>query len=88
MLLRRRRAEAQKEQTEQNIRRALDLIRPILRIEACALSLEKFDTESGTAVLMANGTCPDCELSVPTFKTGIEAQLKIRVPEVTSVRFA
>jgi Fe-S cluster biogenesis protein NfuA len=88
MLLRKRRHRAQQEKTEQNIRLALDLIRPILRIDECELSLENFDIDTGTAVLAINGTCTECELTAGTFIDGIEAQIKIRVPEVTSVRIA
>ena len=88
MLLRKRRSEAQQEKIQQSIRHALDLIRPILRIEECALSLEKFDSETGTAVLAIKGTCTECELTADTFLDGIETQIKIRVPEVTSVRLA
>lgn len=88
MLLRKRRAEAQQEKIQQNIRHALDLIRPILKIEDCGLTLSSFELESGVAILTAKGSCPDCEVSVGTFLQGIETQLKLRVPEVTSVRLA
>jgi Fe-S cluster biogenesis protein NfuA len=87
MLLRKRR-NAQQEQTEQSIRHALDLIRPILRIDECALALENFDSETGAVVLAVTGTCNECELSAGNFIDGIEVQLKMRVPEITSVRLS
>lgn len=84
MLLSRRRRERQ-EKVQQEIRHALDLMRPILRIDECALTLASFDADTGKAVLDVKGGCPDCNLSVATFHEGIETQLKLRVPEVLSV---
>lgn len=88
MLLRKRSSEIEQEKIQQVIAHALDDIRPILRIEECALTLASFDRESGIAVLEGKGICPECELSVTTFREGIETQLKLRVPEITSVRFS
>lgn len=65
---------------------ALEVIRPILRIDACALTLGSFDCETGLTTLDAKGGCPECDLSVGTFIQGIETQLKLRVPEITEVR--
>ena len=88
MLLGNRRREAQQEKIQQEIRSALDVIRPILRLEECALTLAAFDADTGVAVLDVKGGCPDCELSVATFLQGIETQLKLRVPQITSVRLS
>lgn len=85
MLLRKRRRERQQEKIHQEIRHALDLMRPILRIEECALRLSSFDVTTGKAVLDVKGGCPDCDLSVATFLQGIVTQLKLRVPGVLSV---
>lgn len=84
-LLKRRRAR-QPDKIQQDIRKALDIIRPILRIEECALTLGSFDSHTGIATLDATGRCRECELSVATFVEGIETQLKLRVPEVTEIR--
>jgi Fe-S cluster biogenesis protein NfuA len=70
---------------EQNIRAELAEILPILRIEECALELQGFDVESGTATLLVTGTCPDCDASAVTFIQGIETQLKLRISELRSV---
>lgn len=86
MALLKRRGGRQQEKIHQDIRRALDVIRPILRIEECALTLGSFDYETGLATLNAKGGCPKCDLSVETFIQGIETQLKLRVPEITEVR--
>lgn len=88
MLLRKRRREAEHEKIQQNIRHALDLIRPILRIDDCNLTLSGYESETGVAILSVNGGCSECEVSVETFLQGIETQLKLRVPEVTSVRLS
>jgi Fe-S cluster biogenesis protein NfuA len=71
---------------EDDIRAELDLILPILRIETCALELQGFDPESGTATLLVTGACPDCDASAVTFIQGIETQLKLRVSELRSVQ--
>ena len=88
MLLRKRSPEAKREKVQHDIAHALNEIRPLLRIEECALKLCSFDAETGALVLEAKGECPDCELSVTTFHEGIETQLKLRVPQIRSVTFA
>ncbi len=75
------------EQIQQQIRKALDVIRPILRVEDCALTLAWFEMDSGTVVLETQGGCADCEASVTTFQPGIETQLKLRIPEIREIRF-
>jgi Fe-S cluster biogenesis protein NfuA len=70
---------------EQHIRAELAEILPILRIEECALELQGFDPESGTATLLVTGACPDCDASAVTFIQGIETQLKLRVAELRGV---
>jgi Fe-S cluster biogenesis protein NfuA len=83
-VLRRKRSRPQAD-VEDNIRRELAEILPILRIDQCALELQAFDPVSGTATLMVTGACPDCEASAVTFIQGIETQLKLRVAELRSV---
>ena len=58
---------------------------PILRIDQCAIELQKFDSVTGTAVLFIKGGCPDCDCSPATFMQGIETQLKLRVSELKAV---
>jgi Fe-S cluster biogenesis protein NfuA len=83
-VLRRKRSRLQAD-VEDNIRRELAEILPILRIDQCALELQAFDPVSGTATLMVTGACPNCEASAVTFIQGIETQLKLRVAELRSV---
>jgi Fe-S cluster biogenesis protein NfuA len=83
-VLRRKRSRPQAE-IEHHIRAELAGILPILRIDKCALELQGFDPESGTATLLVTGACPDCDASAVTFIQGIETQLKLRVMELRSV---
>ena len=68
------------------IRMAIEELRPMLRIEASAVELLRFDERSGVALLRLDGGCPDCEMTAATLITGIEAHLRSRVPEIREVR--
>jgi Fe-S cluster biogenesis protein NfuA len=70
---------------EHHIRHELGEILPILRIERCAIELQGFDPESGTATLLVTGACPDCDASAVNFIQGIETQLRRRVAELRGV---
>jgi Fe-S cluster biogenesis protein NfuA len=70
---------------ENHIKRELESILPILRIDECAIELDSFDPASGTAFLVVKGGCPDCDVSPVTFLQGIETQLKLRVAELKTV---
>jgi Fe-S cluster biogenesis protein NfuA len=83
-VLRRKRSRPQKD-VEQHIRAELTEILPILRIEACAIELQTFDSATGTAVLLIKGGCAECDCSPATFIQGIETQLKIRISELRAV---
>ena len=73
-------------EVEGRIRSAIEAMRPMLGIDACALELLAFREESGTAVLRVHGSCPDCSMSVTVFMQGIEANLRRRVPEIREVQ--
>ena len=83
-VLRRKRSRPQAD-VEHDIRRELAEILGILRIEECAIELQGFESDSGTATLHVTGACPDCDASAVTFIQGIETQLKHRVSELRSV---
>jgi Fe-S cluster biogenesis protein NfuA len=83
-VLRRKRGRPQTE-VEHDIRHQLTEILPILRIDDCAIELDGFDPETGTAVLHVAGGCQDCNASAVTFMQGIEIQLKRRVTELKFV---
>ena len=82
--IRRRKARSPAE-VEAQIRHELEGMLPILRIEECAIEVERFDPDTGTASLIVKGGCPDCEVSPVTFMQGIETQLKLRVRELKTV---
>jgi Fe-S cluster biogenesis protein NfuA len=72
---------------EVRIREAIVGLRPLLRVNAPeVIDLVHFDLRSGVAVLRLDGGCPDCEMPVAALMQGIEAHLKLRVPEIRSVR--
>jgi Fe-S cluster biogenesis protein NfuA len=81
----RRRKSRSRADIENQIRRELESILPILRIDECAIELDTFDPASGTAFLVVKGGCPDCDVSPVTFMQGIETQLKLRVAELKMV---
>ena len=81
----RRRKSRSRADIENQIRRELETILPILRIDECAIELDTFDPASGTAFLVVKGGCPDCDVSPVTFMQGIETQLKLRVAELKMV---
>lgn len=83
-VLRRKRSRPQ-DDVEHQIRDELAAILPLLRIEECAIELQTFDPQTGTAVLFIRGGCPDCDCSPATFMQGIETQLKLRVSELRAV---
>jgi Fe-S cluster biogenesis protein NfuA len=83
-VLRRSRARSQAD-IEHHIRRELEEILPILRLDKCAIELDGFDPGTGTATLHVTGVCPDCDASAVTFIRGIETQLRQRVTELRSV---
>ena len=71
---------------EARIVAALAQVSEMLRLDRAVLELVEFQAQSGVAVLRLHGDCPDCQMSVNSLSVGIEAQLRMRVPEVREVR--
>lgn len=71
---------------EHRIRDAIATMRPLLRIQELAIELVAFDAASGVATLRLEGDCPDCDLNADALQTGIQAHLRLRVPEIAAVR--
>lgn len=71
---------------EHRIRDAIAAMRPLLRIQTVEVELTSFDAASGVALLRLEGDCPDCDLNAEVLRTGIEAHLRLRVPEINEVR--
>ena len=71
---------------EDRIQHALAALRPLLHLETVGIQLVSFESDTGVAVLRFDGDCPDCRMSVGMLRQGIEAHLRMRVPEVREVR--
>lgn len=71
---------------EDRIGDALARVAVMLRLDRAVIELVSFERSTGVAVLRLHGDCPDCEMSVSALRDGIEAQLRMRVPEVREVR--
>ncbi len=82
-LLKRRRSD---EAIEARIREAINGLRPLLGPGSEGMELVKFDAASGVAIIRVEGDCPDCEMPVATYLQGIEAHLRMRVPEIREIR--
>lgn len=74
------------DEIEARIREAIEGLRPLLGVESSGIELVNFEGESGVAVLLVQGDCPHCEMSVSTLLQGIEAHLRLRVPEIRGIR--
>ena len=71
---------------EHRIGDALAQVAVMLRLDRAVIELVSFERTTGVAILRLHGDCPDCEMSVSALRDGIEAQLRMRVPEVREVR--
>lgn len=71
---------------EERIADALAQVAIMLRLDRAVIELVQFEQRTGVALLRLHGDCPDCAMSVTTLRDGIEAQLRMRVPEVREVR--
>ena len=72
---------------DDRIRTAIEGMRTLLRIETMDVELIEFDPESGVAAIRCIGDCPGCDLSAEHLTVGIEAHLRLQVPEIRSIRF-
>jgi len=70
---------------EDRIRAAIGALRTLLHSETYVIELIEFDGLTGAAVIRIAGDCPDCEMNASAFLQGIEAHLRLRVPEITTV---
>jgi Fe-S cluster biogenesis protein NfuA len=71
---------------ENQIRKAIAGLLPLLRLGSSDVELIEFDATTGVATLRVAGDCPGCEMSAMSLLSGIEAHLKQRVPEIRMVR--
>ncbi len=69
---------------EDQVREALDLIRPAIQMDGGDIRLES--VEDGTVIVSLVGTCESCPISPVTLKQGVERLLRERVPGITQVQ--
>lgn len=70
---------------QERIERALDQIRPALRMDGGNVELVDYDSEQKVVRLRMLGACGGCPMSTMTLKMGIERAIRQSVPEVRSV---
>jgi Fe-S cluster biogenesis protein NfuA len=68
---------------EDQIREALELIRPAIQMDGGDIKLES--VAGGVVTVQLFGTCESCPISPVTLKQGVERILRDRVPGVTEV---
>jgi Fe-S cluster biogenesis protein NfuA len=68
---------------EDQIKEALELIRPAIQMDGGDIRLES--VTGGTVTVQLFGTCESCPISPVTLKQGVERILRERVPGVTEV---
>jgi Fe-S cluster biogenesis protein NfuA len=70
----------------QSIAAAIAEVRPLLRLDSVGIELVRFEAESGVAVLRFQGDCPGCQMSASMMREGVEAHIRMQVPEVREIR--
>jgi Fe-S cluster biogenesis protein NfuA len=68
---------------EDQVREALDLIRPAIQLDGGDIRLESVEEGKVTVALL--GVCETCPISPVTLKQGVERILRERVPGITEV---
>ncbi len=68
---------------EDQVRDALELIRPAIQMDGGDIKLES--VEGNTVTVQLLGTCETCPISPVTLKQGVERILRERVPGITRV---
>lgn len=71
------------EELYQRVDRALDQIRPAIRMDGGEVEL--IDVEEGVARVRMMGACGGCPMSTMTLKMGIERAIRQQVPEIKAV---
>ena len=70
---------------EENIKNAIDEIRPSLQADGGDVQFVEWDENEGAVKVQLMGMCAGCPMAQVTLKDGIEKHLKKQVPEVKSV---
>ena len=72
------------EQLEEQIKTALDNVRPSLQADGGDVEFVSV-SEDGVVSVKLTGACGSCPMAQMTLKMGIESYLKKEIPEVSSV---
>jgi len=73
-----------KEEIILNIEKALEEVRPFLKLDGGNISLVEVIDGKHVKVRL-EGTCTSCSLSVSTMKAGVETTIKKFVPQIETV---
>ncbi len=68
---------------EDQVRAALELIRPAIQMDGGDIQLDS--VKGGTVTVQLFGTCDTCPISPVTLRHGVERILRERVPGITEV---
>ncbi len=71
--------------TSDEIKKALDKVRPMLQADGGDVEFVSWDEKTGTVQVQLMGMCVGCPMSQVTLKQGIEAEIKKAIPEVKEV---
>lgn len=66
------------------VEQALETMRPYLQTDGGDVKIEEI-TSDNIVRLRLLGACASCEMSIMTFKAGLEQAIKKAVPEITAV---
>ena len=69
-------------------KKALAELRPLVEHQASRVELVDFTAATGELTLAVEGGCPDCDMPAAALLQGMAVHLRLRVPEVRSVRAA
>ncbi len=73
---------------KQEVKKALDQVRPMLQRDGGDVELVDVDEDTGVVKVRLTGACKGCPMSQMTLKAGIERYLKSEVQGVSSVESA
>lgn len=71
--------------TVERIEEVLDSVRPAIQMDGGDVEFVDFNESDGVVSLRLMGHCVGCPMSRATLKNGIEARLKMAVPQVRTV---
>ncbi|MEK7167405.1 MAG: NifU family protein [Patescibacteria group bacterium] len=70
---------------ENEIKKALDEIRPHLQMDGGDVEFVSFDEKTGDLKVKLKGACHGCPMSVMTLQEGIGKTIKAKIPQVKEI---